>query len=253
MTLLRVNVGGLDFFGHRGPFGIGKDGFTGWDDQDYRADSTARPNSHGNYPAPAYREPKTVTLNGHIIASGADQLNHYMDLFNGISAEGESEKLTVQRPWGARWAPVASVVSRKALEIGGLNRGTFSLALRIDDPCKYGDQQVETATTAASTYLRNRGNALAWPVVTVTGSMPLGYAVNIGGVKVDVLADLVSGAPHVIDMKKRRLRVNGVWVYGRLEAASFPAVRPGLRQSFSLTPFESGSGTATAVFYDTYV
>lgn len=252
MTLLRVNVGGLDFFGHRGPFAIGKDGFTGWDDQTYRKDSTARPNSHGNFPAPSYREAKTVNLNGHIIADGADQLNHFMDRFNGILTEGGTGKLTVQRPWGARWAPVASIVSRKALEVGGLTRGTFALVLQIDDPCKYGKRNSPVAKPGEPTYLVQRGNADAWAVITVAGSMPLGYTVKIGSTLIDVSAPLVSGAPHTIDMAMRRLKVGGAWEYQSLHATTFPPVKPGPRQSFSLTPFEGGTGSATAVFYDTY-
>lgn len=252
MTLLRVSVGGLDFFGHRGPYAIGKDGFTGWDDQDYRSDSAARPNSHGNYPAPAYREPKTVNLNGHVVAGSPDQLNHLMDRFNGILANGDPGPITVERPWGSRWAPAATIVSRKAVEVGGLNRGTFALVLRLDDPQKLGEKRAFSGAVGTAFDVYQRGTAPAWSIITVTGSMPNGYEISLGAQLIQVTQAVVSGRPHTIDTRTGILRVNGAVVTGGLGIAELFRVDPGLPQSvYTLAPF-SGTGTVRFDVTDTY-
>lgn len=253
MTLLRVNVGGLDFFGHRGPYAIGKDGFTGWDDQDYRADIVARPNAHGNYGSPSYREAKTVNLSGHIVAAGAAPLNQLIDRFNGILAEGGTEQITVQRPWGARWAPSACIVSRKAMEVGGLNRGTFALVLRLDDPQRFGESYAPSTTADAPLDVFHRGNADAWPVIMVTGSMPGGYELMIDGRLLEVLSPLVSGQPHVINTRTRRITVGGSRTYGAFGISEPLHIVPGLVQNFYALPKTSGSATFKVAYYDTYI
>jgi len=251
VTLLRVNVGGIDFFGHQGPFAIGKEGFTGWDDQEYRSASEARVNAHGNYPERSYREAKTVNLNGFIIANGSEQLNHYMDLFNGILAEGRSEKLTVDRPWGARWAP-ASVVSRKTVEVGGLPRATFALSLRLESTERFG--QIETFSGGIGTAFDvfQRGVVETWPMLTVTGSMPGGYEISLGGQLLEITKGIATGQTHTIDTKTGILRSNGSVVVGGLGITELFTVKPGLAQSIYSAPRTTGTGTLKVEVTDTY-
>lgn len=251
MTLLRVNVGGLDFFGHQGPYAIGKEGFTGWDDQEYRSASEARANAHGNYPERSYREAKTVNLNGFILANRPDQLNHFMDRFNGILAEGRSEKLTVARPWGARWAP-ASVVSRKTVEVGGMPRATFSLALSLESPERFGAMEPFSGPIGTAFDVYQRGVLEAWPMLTITGSMPGGYEITLGGHLLEITKGIASGQTHTIDTKTGILRSNGAVVVGGLGITELFTVKPGLAQSIYSLPRTTGSGTLKVEVTDTY-
>lgn len=223
----------------------------GWDaTPEPKTDATARVNADGDFDSEVFYNARLVTLTGRLIATNPQQAEEARTRLTGLLA-------------GPGWFTVTSGAgktvggsARRGRIVPGATRGrylTFQMELKFPDAYKYCARQSEVAKPGEPTFLVNRGNALAWPVVTVTGSMPMGYTLNIGGTEVGVLRPLVSGAPHEIDMKKRRLRIDGVWVYGAMEATTFPAVRPGPRQSFSLTPFTTGTGTATAAYSDTYI
>ena len=242
MTLLRVNVGGLDFFGDRGPYAIAKEGFTGWDDNEYRSTTEARVNSHGNYPTTSYRDAKTVNLNGYILGGSADQLNHRMDLFTQVLIEGQVGKISVERPWGLRWAN-CQVTSRKTTEVGGLNRATFSLAVRIDDPRRFGNTERFSTPVGTPKDVYQRGTAEAHPLITVTGSMPGGYEIILGPKTIVVTRGIASGQTHTIDTRTGILRSNGSVVVGGLGLTELFTVKPGLAQNLYSLPRTSGSGT----------
>src|SRR5690606_7429585 len=98
-----------------------------------------------------------------------------------------------------------------------------------------------------------RGTVPAWPVVTVTGSAPGGYAVSLGGRLVRVTAPLVSGSPHTLDMRTGILRAGGSRVYMGIAEAEYFAVPPGSPRTFVTSINTTGSATVSISLNDTYI
>lgn len=89
-------------------------------------------------------------------------------------------------------------------------------------------------------------------MVTVSGSSPGGYEMSIGDHLVQVIAPLVSGKPHVVNMRTGRLTVDGDRVYGGFGICELFSVSPGLAQSFYPLAV-GGSATFKVEFNDTYI
>lgn len=249
--LLRVGVGSLDFFGHRGPFAIAKDGFTGWDDSTFRSASNARSNADGDYASTPYKEARIVTLKGYIVADRPERLDHYRERFMSALEDSSDTQVVVQRPWGVRWAPDAKIVERRYKEFGGLNRGEFTLVFKFDDPFKYGERRSVQVASGTSEAVFHRGTVDAWPRAYVSGNFPDGYTLTLGGQQVSVPMGIPAGATHTIDYRRRRLYVNGSLFMGAFGASNFRSVPPGQRTAVALSA-PSGTGNATFTVYDTY-
>lgn len=223
----------------------------GWDaTPEPKTDAADRVNADGDFDTEVHYSRRLVTLTGRLIATSPEQAEEARTRLTGLLHQGGIFSVTSGNgttKWGS---------ARRGRIVPGPIRGrylTFQMELRFPDPYKYGAQQSEVAKPGEPAFLVNRGNAQAWSIITITGSMPLGYKVILNGVTIDVIEPLVTGKPHVIDMKKRRITINGVWGYGLMDAPSYPSIRPGARQAISFVPFESGTGQAVVAFNDTYI
>lgn len=223
----------------------------GWDaTPEPKTDASPRPNSDGSFETAVHYEDRIVTLSGRLISTSPQQAEEARDTLTGLLHESGPFSVTGINGKTKQGNAVRGRISPSPLRGRYL---PFQIELRFRDPYKYGTRRSFAATPGSAVNVFHRGNARAWSIITVSGSMPMGYTMHVGGNPIDITTPLVSGVSHVIDMKKRRLRVGGVWVYDSMDATNFPSVAPGRRQSFSIVPFESGSGTATAVVHDTYI
>lgn len=227
------------------------EGIEGWDEAPaVRSEESARTDADGDFVMPAYYSARTPTLDGILFAKNRGQGLEAIKSLNQ-AARLNPERLTITDYGMARWA----MARYAGLDYTWVKPSVLRWQVRLNcpDPYKYGAKHSIPVVAGSSGYLVNRGNAQAWPVITIEGSMPLGYKVILNGVTIDVVEPLVAGKPHVIDMKKRRITINGVWGYGLMDAPSYPSIRPGARQAISFVPFESGTGQAVVAFNDTYI
>jgi hypothetical protein len=252
--MLHVNVGGLDFFGHKGPFGLKPGGFTGWDDGvATRTKSILKENDGGAYELPVYREQRFITLAGNVIGGSPEELGYLRTRLLGALSTGKPGRITVSRPWETRWATCYLDGQPRFTERGGLRSGTFELNLRCPDPRKFGGLRRFEVEPGLSVKVSHYGNYGATPKFTVTGSMPGGYKLTVGGRSFVVTQPLVNGVPHTIDYQDARLRVGGVVVFGGVSISNVWRVEPGVEELVTLEPLTVGSGTAVLELLDTYI
>lgn len=251
--ILRVNIAGLDFFGHRGPLGITKDGFTGWDEGvSMRSSTVAKTNAHGSYALRSYQDSRTVSLSGVVVAKNIEDLALLRDQVTGVLADGTEGVIEVQRPWGVQWAKCFLADQTRFTEEGGRPRGTFQIQVFCPDAHKFGEEHLYVAGVDAPVDVFHWGNAPATPVITVAGSMPGGYRLKIGSRSVVVTQPLVSGKPHIVDYDDGRLRVGGVLVTGGITTMQLTLINPGAKLQFSVEPLTTGFATATMAMPDTF-
>lgn len=222
----------------------------GWDETPPAKSNTVdRVNGHGSYPATVYYGSRTVTLSGRLVAK-----NH------ALAAEAK-RRLTalLQVPSNLVVAsddltPIAGTANRGRISPGPVQGRwmTFDVELTFPDPFKYGERRSVSVASGASDTVFHRGTVEAWPTVSVSGNMPGGYTVTLGGQSVSVPMGIPSGATHTIDYRRRRLYINGELFMGAFGSQNFKSVAPGQRTSVSLSA-SSGSGTASVTVYDTYV
>jgi len=206
-------------------------------------------NGHGAIAVPVYYGSRTVTVSGRLVAKGHElalQAKRALSAllldsgqFSTVSDDGV--ELHAQA-WRGRITP-GPVLGRWM---------TFDLELKFPDPFRYGNSRPFSSAVGAPVEVFQRGTAPAWPVVTVTGSMPEGYELTLGGQLVEVTKGLASGSTHTIDMRTGILRENGSRIYGSIGIAEYFAVKPGPSQSF-YSVAATGSGNATIRFNDTYI
>lgn len=257
MRELLVNVAGLDFFGDSGPFLIGPDGFTGWDDGvDIRLPQEARPQAHGSFDLPGFQGSRSPSMSGHVLADSSAQLANLKDRFLGILNGGQSGRIQVSRPWGTTWADCRLGAQPRFTERGGRGVATFQMQLWCADPVKYGDVK-EFPVPAGTSYVNlfHRGNTASLPTLVVAGSAPGGYEIqSSAGARYQVTRALVSGTPHTIDMRDGMLQVGGVYVAGIGVRADVWRIPPGSSATtIRVTPLTSGSPSATAYVTDSFI
>ena len=214
-----------------------------------KGSTSERVNGHGEIDVPDYYGARTPTVSGilfhkgrGVAVSAMERLSAHMTL--------EAKKLVVTDAGLSRWANAKLA----GLDWTEVTRGTirFQARFKCVDPFKYGASNSFSAAVGSPVDVFHRGTVPAWPVVTVTGSMPEGYELTLGGQLVEVTKGLASGSTHTIDMRTGILRENGSRVYGSIGIAEYFTVKPGSRQSF-YSVAASGSGTATVRFNDTYI
>lgn len=222
----------------------------GWDETPPEKSNTVEVvNGHGSYPVPVYYGSRMVTLSGRLIA-GNNQL--------AVEAKRVLTAL-LQQPGkfvvvSSDFLPISAEAARVRIAPGPVKGRwlTFDLELKFPDPFKYGERRYKSVASGSSDTVFHRGTVEAWPSVTVSGSMPDGYTVTIGGQSVSVPMGIPSGASHTIDFRRRRLYINGSLFMGAFGAQNFRSIPPGLRTSVSLSA-PSGSGSAGVTVYDTYI
>lgn len=253
---LEIRLGGLDFYGRpgRGPLTIVKDGLDGWDDGvAMRGEKTGRTQAHGAYFEPRHQEPRTITMNGLIMAGSDVEQETVGNQVSGLLADGLEDMIEVAKAGKPSWAmcslDVASVNPRR-----GTFWSDFQIVLWCADPRKFGEVRKFTAAVGAPTVAFQWGNHPATPTFIVRGDMPGGYTITIDGWDYQVLIPLTSAAPHRIDYNDGVLRRDGIVINGNLGITNLTTVpKDGRRVGFGLYPITSGTGYAEMFLPETYI
>lgn len=227
-----------------------------WDVPEGKGEDIARPNTDGDFDTPVYYGPRYPTLTGIFIADTEAKMFDGMNRFNGLlRAPGRLQVIG----YGSRdqWADV-----KRASGAGPtITPATdtichWQIRAKAPDSRKFGLANTYTVPSGSSyTTVFHRGNAVGYPVIKVSGSMPGGYRLqSSGGAEYRVETPLVSGAPHTIDMATGLLQIGGNLVAGGVTWADIWRI-PGASTDTDLRvqPNTSGSATATVTLYDTYI
>ena len=211
--------------------------------------TSERVNGHGEIDVLDYYAARTPTVSGILFHKGRGQAVTAMERLSSHMSL-EAKKLVVTDAGLSRWANAKLA----GLDWTEVTRGTmrFQARFKCVDPFKYGASNTFSVALGSSVDVFHRGTVPAWPVATVTGSLPSGYSLTLGGRTVTVTKSLATGSTHTLDMRTGILRENGSRVYGSLGVAKYFTVKPGSRQSFSSST-STGSGTVTLRFDDTYI
>lgn len=250
MPTKQVLIGGLALHGEDRAGQWVVEELEGWYEPPAPKGTTSeRVNGHGEIDVPDYYGARTPTVSGILFHKGRGLAVSAMERLSA-NMSLEAKKLVVTDAGLSRWANAKLA----GLDWTEVTRGTmrFQARFKCVDPFKYGESRSFSAAVGSPVDVFHRGTVPAWPVVTVTGSMPEGYELTLGGQLVEVTKGLASGSTHTIDMRTGILRENGSRVYGSIGIAEYFMVKPGSRQSF-YSVAASGSGTATVRFNDTYI
>jgi len=225
--------------------------FEGWfDSPEPKRDTVSVVNGDGNVWSPVYFESRLMTFEGRVTSKDHDYLHEAGNRVSALPGRGD-KKLVVRGHGPTQWAMV-DPRGKVSVSFPTETRMEFQIPLEAVDPFKYGESRSFSAAVGSPVDVFHRGTVPAWPVVTVTGSLPEGYELTLGGQLVEVTKGLASGSTHTIDMRTGILRENGSRVYGSIGIAEYFTVKHGSRQSF-YSVAASGSGTATVRFNDTYI
>lgn len=251
MTSKQVTLNGMPLHGSDrvGQWVVEK--LTGWHDSpELRGDGDARPWADGNYETERFYGPRLITIDGILFHKGRSYALQAVDHINQFASRNTGElsitdggvtKTSVVKALGVDHTTVSPTAIR------------FQVRLNASDPVLYGLRHSFAASVGSAVAVFHRGNYSAVPRVVVSGSMPGGYTLTLAGSSVVVTEPLVSGSPHTVDYRKRRLYKGGAPVRGGLSTASYARVEPGQRDTFSITPNTTGTATATMTLYDTYI
>lgn len=258
---LRARIGDLTFWQGRPPvrepfaFVFTPTGFKGWDDPiAQRRTETTYPNSAGSFDSPGYGVARVISFTGYAIARTPGDLVHAGDRFAGLLADGSLGRLVVTREDEDRWADVrlaASATPAFVVKAPSRTAADFTIQFWAPDPRKYGI--THQFGPGSNLTLWHYGNAQAYPILTITGSLPTGYTIDgPNGLSYSVTQALTSGQTHTIDMRTGILSLNGVAQFGVSSVADLWTVPPGARQTNVFVP-ASGSGQLSASVVDTFL
>jgi hypothetical protein len=264
---LDIRFQGIEIFGRRPPSGFGfaitKDGLEGIDDgAPVRGETIARENGDGDYETPLNLDSRIVGLTGVCVAETARDLADLGDDLKGALVESSAPVVfdhLGRKRWGVgrlapgtttRFKPVSHTLESK------LARAEYSMQIKFADPRLYGEQpnRYPVAGSAAQVTAVHYGNVTAVPVLTVSGSDPLGYSIYgpVGKIY-RVTTPLVAGVDHVIDMADGYVRIAGQVVRGGYSIAQRWGVPRGTAVTMTVVP-ASANGTAlmSALVEDTW-
>lgn len=210
----------------------------------------ARPLSDGDFEGQVNYGPRMVTVDGILFHRSRGELVSAMERFNGL-AKLTAQKLVVTDAGLSRYANVKSLGTSWTAHT--LDASRFQVRLKSDDSFKYGESYAPSGAVGSAFDVFQRGTVEAWPVVTVSGSLPGGYELTLGGRLVSVTRAVTSGSPHTLDMRTGILRVGGSVARGGYSYSELFSVKPGLPQSFYSVANTSGSGTATVRYSDKFI
>lgn len=129
---------------------------------------------------------------------------------------------------------------------GGLFYGDKGLGLVY--PLSYG---ADAGSPQSVALLRNRGSAMAYPVITVTGPMPDGVLLVGSDGRSVQWSGSVGRVPLVLDSRTQTASMGGVDVSRLLTKRGFPLVPAG--GSLSVQLMTPGDGWVTISVHDTYM
>lgn len=226
------------------------DGLEGWwEPPPTKDEATPRVNGDGGVVGVTYYESRPVTVDGTISASSRDYVLEGITALNR-AAVPSGGKLMIRDGKLPLWLN-ARVLGVDYTWLTQCNV-RYQLRLLADDPYKYGDTQSFSTSAGSSVAVSHRGNVPAWPVVTITGSMPGGYSMSLNGRTVKVTQGLSSGKTHTLDMRSGILREDGDRIHGGIDISEYLRINPGKRQTFTASATGSGSGAFSVRVKDTY-
>lgn len=215
-----------------------------------RGNEEERPLADGDYDAEMFYSKRLPTIDGILFHKGRGDAIQALERL-AAKASLSAQALTVTDFGLSRFANVKSLgldytpVTTRAIR--------WQIRLKANDPYKYGEKKSFSAAVGTPFDVYQRGTVPAWPLITVTGSMPNGYEISLGTQLIQVTRAVTSGSPHTIDTRTGILRVNGAVVAGALGITELFRVQPGLPQSvYALAPF-TGTGTVKFDVTDTYI
>lgn len=189
--------------------------------------------------------------------NSAADLEGWQEHVNGLIPGLYERRIQIEGHAGARWANVGWEAAPTFDEYGEIGKrlATFQIRLSADDPRKYGEERLFPVLSSIKTF--HHGNHPADGKLIVTGAWSAGYRLNSGSGQVSVIAPVVPGKTHVLDFRRRTLRVDGLLVPRAITTGNFWETEPGLAGSRNvlITPLGTKSSDATANLFltDTYI
>jgi hypothetical protein len=235
-------------------FLIGKAGLKGWHSGvAVRRDQKDRPLAPGSFDTQAYFDSRLITISGYCLANSPQKLRLFQSQLLGLFAAGGQGQLVVKEDGVSQHCTVRQAGQT---EFDAMNDGvtaTYQVQLWAADPFKYGDTTVYAApaSTPLTVTAWHYGNYSAYPVLTITGTMP-SYSVSSGGKTFQVSMAVTPGHPHYIHMDSGLLVVDGFPVYGVVVQGGIWTIPPGQQISQTLAP-AGGTGAMTVTVTDTSI
>lgn len=212
-----------------------------------------RPRGDGGFVTPVEYGTRYITINGMVQSRSHDYLHEAEMRLNALAFRG-GVKMLVQGHGATQWATVQPRSgSEPEFDYVTDQLMRFQLPFEAIDPFKYGESYAPSGAIGSPFDVYHRGNVPAWPVITVSGSLPGGYEFSLGPRLVTVSRAVTSGSPHTVDMRTGILRVGGSVARGGIGYSELFAIQPGLPQNFYSLPAGGGSGTVTVRYNDTYI
>lgn len=224
---------------------------TGWyETPASKGDQEERALADGDYDAQLYYASRMITIDGILFFSSRGLAIQALETL-AVASSLASRALIVTDFGLTRFANVKS----QGVDFTPMttNAIRWQIRLKATDPYKYGAKASFTGTTGTAFDVYQRGTVPAWPYITVTGSMPGGYEITVGGQLIEVTRALTTGNPHTIDTRNGILRVNGSVVTNGLGIAELFRVDPGLPQSVYSLARTTGTGTVKFDVTDTFI
>lgn len=252
---LKVTIAGLDFYGEGlHELQIKPDGgFEGWDDGvDMRLENTARPQAHGSFDLPVFRDSRTVALSGNVFADSPEHLTQLQNSITGVLAGGQRDVIQVEQDGEVQWAN-CRLAAKTMFTREGTDWGTYQIQVWCPDSRKFGRAETYTAAVGAPLEVGHRGNYPATPSFVVRGNFPGGYTITLDGWNYTVTVPVTSGgSAHYIDYNTGHLVINGTIRQNSIGETNVTTVPPGKTVGFGLYPVTTGTGTAEMLLPDTY-
>lgn len=222
-----------------------------FDTPDRKQDSDPRSLADGDYDTLEFYEHRDITIEGRLIAANHDMMHEGINWLKSMLLN-RSGAMFIRGHGPDQWASVklAGAVRCHAETDTHMK---WQLRLKAIDPYLYGSKTSFSGATGTAFDVHQRGTVPAWPFITVTGSMPGGYEIQVAGQLIEVTRALTTGSPHTVDTRSGILRVNGSVVTNGLGIAELFRVNPGLPQSVYSLARTSGTGTVKFDVTDTYI
>lgn len=214
------------------------------------SESVQRPGAHGEFDLPVFKQGRVVTVGGHAVEVNDDALEQLGIVLGGLGAGGESMPLVYHGAGLVLHGRGRVIAQEFEQPVVGIPRATYSLSLSMRDPRWYGTVH-ESVSTGGNVATSNRGNFPAHQRFRVEGNMPGGYWLSGRGRIFEVPGPLAPGRVDLVDFRTGVVKRNGVAVAGVTPRAW--DVPGGGTVQWALTPFGSGSGTATSYLPATYI
>lgn len=239
-----------------------------------RAETVARL-QHGDFPARAWREGRSMTLHGAVVCADSDERDRQERAISGMAWDGQYGALECDDGNAVLSTSVRLDAAPQVVKIG-VTALKFQIPLKAASPFLFGEWResilrpvgagvgleyplfrrggVLTFGTAIDTTepVWNDGNAVSYPRFVVTADAPGGFAITLNGKRVAFPWPVFSDAPVVVDMAGS-VTVSGVDQSHLVSDRGWVGVEPGGVAYPSFDLLRGGTGWATVQHRDTYI